>query len=140
MKAKVMQDKKRYCSWYSQRIGCQISFRCAGEGHYIFLNIDGTWRQPCYGGDLMGTTMDWRGGSEERFEALCREWWSTFLRRNGDATKVFLYRPDLRYSHSKSFRKYSLPTFLWAVAHGRIALPSPNPNDDDWEEENGLFE
>ena len=67
----------------SHKLGQEITFSRAGN-YYIYVDMNGKpgslGRQICEGGSLMGDTIGYRGENEERFEAICRRWYKSFIR------------------------------------------------------------
>ena len=67
----------------SRKLDRTITFSRPGKG-YIFANLNGKpgtlGTQICAGGRTMGSTISYRGDSEQQFEKICRNWYRAYIR------------------------------------------------------------
>lgn len=60
----------------------EVTFFSPNNGGYIWVDLNGKpgtlGNQICHGGNLMGSTMSYRGEDQAAFDKLCRNWWKSY--------------------------------------------------------------
>jgi hypothetical protein len=68
----------------SKKFKKSITFSIPGRS-YIYVDLNGKagtlGNQICAGGSLVGETISYNGDDEKKFEKICRNWWSTYLKK-----------------------------------------------------------
>lgn len=69
----------------SRKLGHQVTFTRPAK-RYIFVDLSASQnrpgtlgRQPCYGGGLTGSTLEYWGDDKQEFAALCRKWFKAYV-------------------------------------------------------------
>lgn len=67
----------------SRKLNRKITFSRPGSS-YIFADLNGKpgtlGNQICHGGKTMGSTISYSGDDQERFEAICRRWYRSYIK------------------------------------------------------------
>lgn len=69
----------------SRKLNKEVTFSIPGSA-YIYVDLNGEsgtlGEQICYGGELMGSTIEYSGDCEETFKKICRNWFRAYLKNN----------------------------------------------------------